>query len=73
MLSSVILEEGGLVALIGAIVEVDAESPMLWSHCDVVARLISNTALNLDRDGLKLLVPQVYFHFQNTILSHISR
>lgn len=59
MLNDMILEENGVVSLIKAIVEVGAESPIQWSHCDVVARLISNTASSLDRDQLKRLIPQV--------------
>lgn len=61
MLTGIILEDGGVIALIRALVEVDSDSPLQWSHCDVVARLISNTALNLDGENLKLLVPQVGF------------
>lgn len=61
MLTNIILEKNGVKAIIKAVIEVDSHSSIHWSHCTVVAKLISTTCCERTEDYIRLFVPQVFF------------
>lgn len=59
VLTNLVLEENGVVATIQGVVDANSDSPVQWSHCATIAKLISTVFCNENETNAKLLVPQV--------------